>query len=63
VAVNAIRTEQEEPVFHPGAVTWISAEDLAAMTAAGGSTIGQPVPVANGHPVVDCPECNGEEAG
>jgi hypothetical protein len=68
--VNASRTEQgAEPdplVLVPvngGAVTYISAEDLAAVEAAGGTTLGVPVAVNGQHLHADCPECNSPDAG
>jgi hypothetical protein len=58
--VNAVRAEQEPVALVPiqgGAVTYISAEDLAAVEAAGGTTVG--VAVANErHLHTDCPDCD-----
>ena len=51
--------DQEQPLVlvNGGAVTYIGAGDLADVLEAGGATVGDPVPVANGAAVGTCPDC------
>jgi hypothetical protein len=48
----------------PGAVTYFaSTDDLADAITGDGATIGHPMTLpVNGHPVGDCPECDGPAA-
>jgi hypothetical protein len=42
---------------HGGAYTYLTADDAAALDAAGQLTIGRPVVAVNGTAVGECPEC------